>query len=145
MYFVRLIFAQAMLSENILTSKYSQFTVILLLYNLCTAMYIVTRKALCSWAWSSFIYQNPLRLRLSLLYKESENRHHITATFFQAQCTPCILTIPCTPNQETKMLTDFSSCATGHMKEAKKGSQGVLKVMKFITCFQPQCTTHGNK
>ena len=29
MYFVRLIFAQAMLSENILTWKYSRFTVIL--------------------------------------------------------------------------------------------------------------------
>lgn len=26
------------------------------------------------------------------------------------------------------------------MKEAKKGSQGVLNVMKFITCFQLQCT-----
>ena len=31
-YFVRLIFAQAMLSENILTSKYSQFMVVIMLY-----------------------------------------------------------------------------------------------------------------
>ena len=34
MYFVRLIFAQAMLSENILTLKYSRFTVYHIIYQL---------------------------------------------------------------------------------------------------------------
>jgi hypothetical protein len=53
-----------------------------------------------------------------------------------------ILTIPYTP---TKRATDFSSCATDHMKEAKKRTPRCAKSDEIHYLFSPPMYTHGNK